>query len=149
MSWMNSKLFKRWISYPFAMWIPNSVLLIFDSARCYTLRDTLDFLNAKKILYCVIPGGGTPYLQPAEFMWFKPVKDSIRNWIREWIFRQEVNRNSAGRLKLPLANNMAQWLNRAWDLLVQNISKKFQIQITFFPWKFNNQYRSRHLRTFS
>ena len=68
MSWMNSKLFKRWISYPFAMWIPNSVLLIFDSARCYTLRDTLDFLNAKKILYCVIPGGGTPYLQPAEFM---------------------------------------------------------------------------------
>ena len=89
------------------MCIPNSVLLIFDSARCHT-RDTLDFLNAKRIIYCVIPGGLTPYLQYADFMWFKPVKDSIRNCIREWIFRQEVNRNDARRLKPPLANNMAQ-----------------------------------------
>ena len=74
----------------------------------HTSRDTLDFLNAKKILYCVIPGRLTPYLQPADFMWSKPVEVSIRNCTHEWIFRQEVNRNDAERLKPPLANNMAQ-----------------------------------------
>ncbi|KAF0739870.1 hypothetical protein Ae201684P_016028 [Aphanomyces euteiches] len=74
-SWMNSNAFIAYIKFEFAFH-PRPLLLIFDSARSHISQMVKSFLHANNILTLVIPGGMTGFLQPADFSWFKSVKQT-------------------------------------------------------------------------
>ncbi|KAJ0411414.1 hypothetical protein ATCC90586_007074 [Pythium insidiosum] len=65
-SWMNSDFFIEWVDFMFPLVMPWKTLL------------------RRKILYAVIPGGMTAYLQPADHSRFKPFKDVVVTKIDEW-----------------------------------------------------------------
>lgn len=74
---MNSAAFIKYIDYEFPLVHPNTVLLIFDSARSHIAADVKKHLQCRGILYIVIPNGMTGHCQPADFSWFEPLKAQL------------------------------------------------------------------------
>ena len=81
-SWMNIEAFIKWVDYMFPFVAPNSLLLVFDSARSHISKKAKAHLHARNILFAVIPGEMTAYLQPCDYGIFKPLKDKIAESIR-------------------------------------------------------------------
>lgn len=129
-SWMNSKMFIKWIDYifPALTTSPNQILLVFDSARSHISKEVKLYLAKRKILFCVIPGGLTSWLQPADLLWFKPIKTVIRQHVVDWINSESVSRTRGGRIKQPNAKLLSEWIKDAWGKLSSDIIiKSFQI----------------------
>jgi len=85
-SWINSNLLKKWIEFmfPIVSTPKNKILLIFHSARSHISKDIKKYLKLRKIFFCVIPGGLTGLLQPADAYWFKTLKTNIRMHSTLW-----------------------------------------------------------------
>jgi len=127
-SWMNGELFKRWIEYAFPVLFSSKKLLVFDSARSHLSRIVKDYLHSRGILFCVIPGGLTGLLQPADVMWFKPLKSHLRDQIRQWIREGPWERTRGGRIRPPSASQLAGCFADAWGSIGSaDIVKSFEV----------------------
>ena len=73
----------------------------------------------------VIPGGLTYWLQPADLMWFKPLKMSIRNSSNEWLTSDDVQRTRGGNIRQPPAAILRGWLRTVWNEIT--IKKSFNV----------------------
>lgn len=122
-AWMNSKLFKKWIDFVFPAVItpPNATLLVLDSARCHISAEVKQHLQIRKILYCVIPGGLTGWIQPADLSWFKPVKTMLREYAFRWLQCGSVPRTKSGEIKPPTFEQVGVWLQNSWGRLHSEI----------------------------
>ena len=83
-AWMNEDAFIQWIDHEFPFVAPDTILLVFDSARSHISNKVKNHLQARRILRAVIPGGLTGLLQPCDVYWFKRLKDSIAKDIDAW-----------------------------------------------------------------
>ena len=115
-SWMNAKCFILWIDFMFPQILtpPNTVLLVFDSAKSHIAKAVKEHLHRRKILFCVIPGGLTGWIQPADLMWFSPLKAAIKHESNIWLESDSTPRTSGRRIKPPNTELMTQWLKTAW-----------------------------------
>ena len=60
---MNSDSFIRYVDYMFPFPEPTKNLLVFDSAPSHVSKMVKTHLQARKILYAVIPSGLTSFIQ--------------------------------------------------------------------------------------
>ena len=126
-SWVNQDIFIRWIQYEFPFVAPNSILLVFDSARSHISNLVKTFLHAKGILFAVIPGGLTGLLQPADVVWFKQLKADLTVSIDEWKSNDGHFFTRGGNVKPPTNADLSRWLSRAWhSISSETIVRCFQ-----------------------
>ncbi|OWZ18807.1 Pogo transposable element, partial [Phytophthora megakarya] len=61
------------------------------------------------------PGGMTGYLQPADYAWFKSLKDNLMKSIDQWKMGGGTSTTlEAGNVKAPNDQVVRSWLTRAW-----------------------------------
>ncbi|KAJ0391615.1 hypothetical protein ATCC90586_011182 [Pythium insidiosum] len=129
-SWMNSDFFIQWIDFTFPLVLPWKTLLVFDSARSHISKKVKEHLQRRKILYAVIPGGMTAYLQPADHSWFKPFKDKIVEKIDEWKRAGVFEYTRGGNVRPPAPTVVSTWVKDAWkgvtdDLVIKSFERCF------------------------
>ena len=123
-SWMNTDSFIMWIDYMFPFVVPNTVLLVFDSARSHISKKSKAHLHARGILFAVIPGGLTCYLQPADYGIFKPLKDRIAESIDEWKRAGNFEYTRGGNVKHPKDQVVIDWIKAAWRTIPSGAIKR-------------------------
>ena len=119
-SWINQDLFIKWVQFEFPFVPPNTILLVFDSARPHISEKVKAFLHSKGILFAVIPGGLTGLLQPCDVSWFKPLKSSLAELIDQWKSGTDHSVTVHGNIKPPTIENMSNWFSIAWDRIGQD-----------------------------
>ncbi|KAH9126112.1 hypothetical protein AeMF1_003413 [Aphanomyces euteiches] len=125
-AWMNGSTFIEYVRYIFA-YHPRPLLLVFDSAPSHLSRDVKAFLHSQDILFAVIPGGLTGYLQPADVSWFKPLKNALKVEIDAWKRSGDFVYTSGNRVKAPELAVYGKWLKAAWTRVNPEIVvKSFQ-----------------------
>jgi hypothetical protein len=116
-SWMNQDLFIKWIDYEFPFVAPDSILLVFDSAHSHISTKVKSHLHTRRILFAVIPGGLTSWLQPCDVSWFKPLKVAIAESIDGWKANGPHSVTSHGNVRPPTTEQISSWLCDAWNRL--------------------------------
>jgi hypothetical protein len=90
-SWADETSIKFWLSRLYGRNNSRRRLLVWDA---FLAHKTENIKTAVKTIYnsdmCVIPGGCTSKLQPADVSWNKPFKNKISELYDEWLFRQPV-----------------------------------------------------------
>ena len=103
-------------------------MLVFDSARAHLGVAVKNYLHERGILFCVIPGGLTGLLQPADVMWFRPLKIQLSQSIRMWKQEGPFERTRNGSVRPPAAAQIAEWFAAAWSTVDSEcIRKSFQV----------------------
>ena len=110
--------------FPMIVTPSNKILLVFDSARSHISKEIKAFMRDRKILFCVIPGGLTGFLQPADAFWFKPMKSKLRTLANQWLESENVERTRSGKIMLPSNHVVARWLLDSWNVLDAELIRK-------------------------
>jgi hypothetical protein len=99
----------------------NKTLLVWDSARPHKTPQTLKKLKELDIDSILVPGRTTPFLQPADLMWFKELKRIYHEkWTSWWLNdRKAFTRN--GNLKSPGYVKAMKWFMEAWNELDKDV----------------------------
>ena len=112
---MDSDTFIRYVDYMLPFPKPNKNLLVFDSAPSHVSKKVNTYLEARTILYAVIPGGLTSYLEPCDNGVFKPLKEHLDDLFDN---KKEYGPHSytAGVKVCPPALSMVVgWIKAAWS----------------------------------
>jgi len=124
-SWANEESILFWLR---KLWGRNSArrrLLVWDAFRAHLTNPVKDFLrNHCNTDMCVIPGGCTSRLQPADVSWNKPFKDRLRELYDEWLFSGRVEKTPKGNRRAPPKPLLLQWIKTAWDSITPEIVRK-------------------------
>ena len=70
---------------------------------------------------CVIPGGCTSKLQPADVSWKRPFKSHIAEMYDEWLFNEKTK---GGNRRAPSKIVMLKWIKQARDAISPDIIRK-------------------------
>ena len=85
-------------------------------------------LSSLKTDGCLIPGGLTGHLQPADVSWNKPFESAYRELYNEWMASGEKSYTPAGNLRAPDKLLCLQWVKQAWNKVTSEvIIKSFQV----------------------
>ena len=63
---------------------------------------------------CLIPGGLTSNLQPADVSWNKPFKSAYRELYNNWMASGEKSYTPAGNVRAPDKLLCVEWVKKAW-----------------------------------
>ncbi|KAF0724398.1 hypothetical protein Ae201684_016937 [Aphanomyces euteiches] len=125
-AWMNGPKFIEYVRYTFAYHV-RPLLLVFDSAPSHISREVKAFLHSEDILFVVIPGGLTSFVQPADVSWFKPLKSHLKAEIDAWKEMGQFIYTTGNRVKAPDVSVYGKWLKKAWSrITAENVIKSFQ-----------------------
>ncbi|KAH9142953.1 hypothetical protein AeRB84_013012 [Aphanomyces euteiches] len=113
-AWMNSDVFVHYLEFNFR-YHQRPLLLVFDSARSHISKKVKAYLHQENILYAVIPGGLTPYLQPADYSWFKALKSHLIKEIDTWKVNGPFELTHGNRVKPPSHCVYSSWIKRSWE----------------------------------
>jgi hypothetical protein len=119
-AWMTQNLFIKWIDFEFAFVARDKTLLVFDAARSHISNKVKAHLHERGILFAVIPGGLTGLLQPCDVVWFKPLRQSMKQAIDSWKARPNHELTRGGNARPPTINDMSVWLADAWRSVPQD-----------------------------
>jgi DDE superfamily endonuclease len=119
-AWMTTDWFIQWVDFYFPMPPRNKILLIVDSARSHISKKAKAHIHARGILFCAIPGGMTAHLQPADYAWFKPLKDSLTLSIDQWKMSEDFEFTRGGNVRPPTNQRIRNWLKTAWANVTQD-----------------------------
>ncbi|GLE09045.1 hypothetical protein PINS_up020590 [Pythium insidiosum] len=89
-SWMSTEAFIAYVDFIFPFVAPNTLLLAFDFAKSHI---------SKKL---------TPYLQPCDYAFLKPLKDAITESIDAWKRAGEYELTRGGNPKPPRESVVAE-----------------------------------------
>ena len=70
---------------------------------------------------CLIPGGLTSHLQPADVSWNKPFKVAYRDLYNEWMSSGEKSFTAAGNMKAPDKLLCLEWVKKAWKIVTTEV----------------------------
>ncbi len=70
---------------------------------------------------CLIPGGLTSHLQPADISWNKPFKSAYRDLYNEWMSSGEKSFTSSGNLRAPDKVTCVEWVKKAWSTVTTDV----------------------------
>jgi hypothetical protein len=73
---------------------------------------------------CVIPGGCTSKLQPADVSWNKPFKSHLSEMYDEWLFSGPVEKTKGGNRRAPSKSLILKWIKQSWDAISPDIIRK-------------------------
>ena len=75
--WMTDELTSEYLSRVIGNFAFTERLLIWDSYRCHLSIETKSKLKAINVETCIIPGGTTKFLQPADVVWNSAFKAKV------------------------------------------------------------------------
>lgn len=127
-SWANEESILFWLK---KLWGKNNVsrrMLVWDAFRGHLTTGVKQYLrNHCNTDMCVIPGGCTSRLQPADVSWNKPFKSRFSELYDEWLFSGPVERTAKGNRKAPPKPLILQWIKTSWDSITpETIRKSFK-----------------------
>ena len=97
-------------------------LLIWDAYRCHMMDSVKHEVNkVTNADICMIPGGLTSLVQPADVSWNKPFKDAYRNLYDHWMANGEKSYTPSGNLRAPSKILCLQWVRRAWESVTKEV----------------------------
>lgn len=73
---------------------------------------------------CVIPGGCTSKLQPADVSWNRPFKSKLAELYNEWIFNRPVEKTKFGNHHAPNRALVLRWIKQAWDCITPDMIRR-------------------------
>ena len=124
-SWANEETILFWLQ---KLWGKNNVrrrLLVWDAFRAHLTDDVKDYARSKcNTDMCVIPGGCTSRLQPADVSWNKPFKGKFSELYDEWLFSGPVDKTPKGNRRAPPKPLILTWIKTAWDSITPAIIRK-------------------------
>ena len=70
---------------------------------------------------CLIPGGLTSHLQPADVSWNKQFKSAYRDLYNEWMSSGEKSFTNSGNMKAPDKVTCVEWVKKAWSTVTADV----------------------------
>ena len=121
-SWADEESIKFWLQ---KLWGQNNTqrrFLVWDSFRGHLTPSVKKILNQKyNSDMCVIPGGCTSRLQPADVSWNRPFKAKIAELYDEWLFTGPIDTTKSGNRRAPSKPLLLQWIKIAWGIISPEI----------------------------
>ena len=120
--WMNEALTVQWIDSVWGRLSFQRRLLVWDAYRCHMTEKVKDHIQRQtKSDTCLIPGGLTSQLQPADLSWNKPFKAAYRELYNTWMASGEKSFTAAGNMKAPDKILCLQWVKKAWESVTREV----------------------------
>ena len=91
------------------------------SFRCYTTEKVKTHVSKFNTDMCLIPGGLTTQLQPADVSWNKPFKTAYRELYNEWMASGRKHYTSAGNVKPPDKLLCLEWVKKSWERVTEEV----------------------------
>ena len=115
-SWADETSIKFWLQKLWGMNNRRRRLLVWDAFRGHITSSVKEVV---KSLYntdmCVIPGGCTSKLQPADVSWNRPFKAKLSELYDEWLFSGVIEKTPKGNRRPPPKALLLRWIKAAWD----------------------------------
>uniref|UniRef100_A0A1X7UB27 DDE-1 domain-containing protein n=1 Tax=Amphimedon queenslandica TaxID=400682 RepID=A0A1X7UB27_AMPQE len=73
---------------------------------------------------CILPGGTTSYLQPADVSWNKPFKSAYRQLYNQWMVSGEHSFTPAGNMRAPDKLTCLKWVVQSWESVTTDVIVK-------------------------
>ncbi len=123
-TWMNDSLTQRFLENVIGRLIfRERRLLVWDSFRCHLSNSMKEVLKKLKIDTAVVPGGCTPFVQPADVSWNKPFKKKIQDLHDEWLSSGNLELTAGGKFRPTPILTYLQWVTEAWDEIGSELIK--------------------------
>lgn len=127
-SWANEQSILFWLR---KLWGRNNArrrFLVWDAFRGHLTDAVKEFVRQQcNTDMCVIPGGCTSRLQPADVSWNKPFKARMGELYDEWLFSGLVQKTPKGNRKAPPKPLLLQWIKTSWNSVTpETIRKSFK-----------------------
>jgi len=94
---------------------------LFDQAPCHVTKQSKASFASASIDVKWIPKRMTPFLQPADQSWMRPLKLSYQRKWNNWMRTAPKAYTPAGNLKSPGYARVVEWIAEAWDELDPNL----------------------------
>jgi len=95
--------------------------ILFDQAPCHVTAKSKATFAGASIDVKWIPKRMTPFLQPADQSWMRPLKLSYQRKWNNWMRTAPKAYTPAGNLKSPGYARLVEWIAEAWDELDSNL----------------------------
>jgi hypothetical protein len=124
-SWANEESINFWLKRVWGMNSQRRRFLVWDAFRAHLTPSVKESVRMKyNSDLCVIPGGCTSKLQPADVSWNRPFKSHIAEIYDEWLFNGPVEKTKGGNRRAPSKIVMLKWIKQAWDAISPDIVRK-------------------------
>ena len=70
---------------------------------------------------CILPGGTTSHLQPADVSWNQPFKAAYRELYNQWMVSGQQSLTPAGNMRAPDKLTCLKWVIKAWDSVTTEV----------------------------
>ena len=124
--WMQSDMTQLWIKQCWGTFSFARRMLVWDSFRGHLTEDVKKTLKSTKTLACVIPGGCTKLVQPADVSWNMPFKTLYTELYETWLAEpaRSADVTAAGNPRAPSRLNMVKWVKESWARLSPELIRK-------------------------
>lgn len=124
-SWATEESIIFWLK---KLWGRNNTsrrMLVWDAFRGHLTAEVKKFVRTTcNTDMCVIPGGCTSKLQPADVSWNRPFKLKLAEYYDEWLFSGEVEKTAAGNRKAPPKPLILKWIKDSWACITPAVIRK-------------------------
>jgi len=104
----------------------NKVVLLLDSATCHQTKKVSDFCLENNVFLLFIPPRLTNLLQPADVVWFAPIKKAYKKKWNHWFIYDEHTFTINNNMRSPGYLKALKWLTEIWaELDSTMIAKSF------------------------
>jgi hypothetical protein len=124
-SWANEESINFWLKRIWCLNNQKRRFLVWDAFRAHITPSIKESVRMKyNSDLCVIPGGCTSKLQPADVSWNKPFKSHLSEMYDEWLFSGPVEKTKGGNRRAPSKSLILKWIKQSWDAISPDIIRK-------------------------
>jgi hypothetical protein len=124
-SWANEESILFWLT---KIWGRNNQrrrMIVWDAFRAHITSKVKEVVKKTcNTDMCVIPGGCTSRLQPADVSWNKPFKVKLAELYDEWLFEGPVDKTKQGNRRAPPKSLVLTWIKEAWSCITPEMIRK-------------------------
>lgn len=123
--WMNQRLTKNWVDRVWGTLNFGRRLLVWDAYKCHTVEDiATHIIRQTNTDVCLIPGGLTKLVQPADVSWNKAFKTAYKAKYSEWMASGQKSYTAAGNMRAPNKAQCLKWVKECWSSLSSELIQK-------------------------
>lgn len=116
---------KFWLNKLWGVNNQHRRMLVWDSFRGHLTESVkCQVRTVHNTDLCVIPGGCTSKLQPADVSWNRPFKSKLAEMYDEWMFNGPVDKTKFGNSRPPSKAPLLRWIKHAWDSISPDMIRK-------------------------
>ena len=124
-SWANEESINFWLKRIWGLNNQKRRFLVWDAFRAHITPSIKESVRMKyNSDLCVIPGGCTSKLQPADVSWNKLFKSHLSEMYDEWLFSGPVEKTKGGNRRAPSKSLILKWIKQSWDAISPDIIRK-------------------------